>query len=69
MHFSLEIFILTTLISFTNYQHAQAQSDKDLLETLQRKVHRLERTGQIKRDYQPYTEPPLKDEGNSQLIS
>ncbi|KAI4454890.1 glucose-methanol-choline gmc oxidoreductase [Holotrichia oblita] len=67
MNFPLEIFILTTLIFSVKYQNAQSQ-DIELLEMLREKVHRLERTGQIRRDYEPYTEPQLNDEEDYDFI-
>lgn len=61
---TLKIFALLYLIC----ENANAQNLRELLETAREKVRRLERSGQIKRDYEPYLQSTLKDGGKTQLI-
>ncbi|KAI4454916.1 glucose-methanol-choline gmc oxidoreductase [Holotrichia oblita] len=55
-------FLLVTLILALNYDESNSQGVQELIQEVKETILRLERSGKIKRDYEPYTEPVLLDE-------
>ncbi|GJQ78176.1 hypothetical protein Trydic_g2507 [Trypoxylus dichotomus] len=63
MYFLLKVSVITLLITRVKCEDQSNQEELEFIEMLRRKVHRLEQNGEIKRDYEPYTEPQLKNGG------
>lgn len=63
MNVLLKHLLLAILISTTHYEETTSEDVHDFIQSIRDKVINLEASGEIKRDYEPYKEPPLQDEG------
>ncbi|KAK9753153.1 GMC oxidoreductase [Popillia japonica] len=68
MNVLLKHLLLAILISTTHYEETTSEDVHDFIQSIRDKVINLEASGEIKRDYEPYKEPPLQDEETYDFI-
>ncbi|GJQ78175.1 hypothetical protein Trydic_g2506 [Trypoxylus dichotomus] len=61
MRIPLQAWILILLANVINCESENFRDELEFIESLRQKVRRLEQNGEIRRDRERYTEPPLRD--------